>query len=102
MSWVERTQENRGGKSRGGSMTNEPVFIVWRTASDSLTTLTYGDGSIRTYRPDAIDPRAGEVTFAEDYDEFIAAINRGERVAAPVSGFRSVFNRSERFAEVAG
>ena len=81
---------------------DEPVFIVWRTPGDALTTLTYGDGSIRTYRPEAVDPRVGEVTFVEDYDEFLAALNRGERVAAPVSGFRSVFNRSERFAEVAG
>jgi hypothetical protein len=74
---------------------SELVCIVWRdspTDTGFVDTLVYGDGKVRTYRKDRIDPRTGETVFVGSFAEAAVRLQRGDgtKLAVPVTVARVI------------
>lgn len=79
------------------------VCIMWRLSprATAINVLTYGNGEIRTYEPDAIDARAHPDVFVNTLAEAIDALRPGDerKVAVPVAIARRIGTSDWRFAE---
>lgn len=84
--------------------TAEKVCILWRNhpTQDTIYTLIYRpEGTVRTYAPNAIDGRVGEVEYVYSLQTVIDALKRGDgaKIAVPVFLARRIGDRSWVFAD---
>ena len=77
------------------------VCLLRKSNEEQVDHLSYADGKVRTYRPDDIDPRTGDIVFVQPGQDMWEVLEGGALCAVPVPVvMRELCWSKRRFADL--